>query len=263
MELVYKILIIVGLVVFVVGLTLLISWQVSKQKKATPDVDYVENLLPGIDCGKCGNKTCRNFAAKICKRIEEPSKCPIIDGDSYDKIIKNFKKLPDSKPHTCAVVKCKGGCLCEDKYHYVGAASCWCIDKLHDGVKVCPDACLGCGDCKLACRFGAISINARGVAEIDETKCVGCGECVRKCPNHLIELVPYGKNVEAICSYKGNDPKVIEGCKVSCTHCDECVKACPVGAIKDENGKIVIDENLCTHCNKCVFACPRKVISRI
>lgn len=263
MDLVYQILIIVGLIVVVVATTLLISWLVSRSKGIPANVDYVNKLLPGIDCGKCGSKNCLEFAEKVANKKCDASICPLIDSENHQKIQKGFKTATKQNTSLTAVVQCKGGCKCTDKYHYVGAESCWCVNKLHDGNKNCPVACLGCGDCVKKCRFGAISISKRGTAVVDGTKCVGCGECVKACPNELIKLVPFGKKVEAICAYTGDDKAVYDACEVSCIHCNECVKACPSGAIKNNNGKIEIDEKKCIHCNKCVFACPRKVISRI
>ena len=32
------------------------------------------------------------------------------------------------------------------------------------------------------CKFGAISLNEYGVAEIDEEKCIGCAACAKQCP---------------------------------------------------------------------------------
>ena len=263
MDLVFQILIIVGLIVLVLAITLIASWQKNKRRGIAPDVDYVNKLLPGVDCGRCGCKDCLEFANKVCNNGAEPATCPLIDKENHQKIQKSFKLRAKNRHHLMAVVKCKGGCLCNDRYHYVGAESCWCVNKLHDGKKTCPVACLGCGDCVKKCRFGAISISTRGTAVVDPSKCVGCGECVSACPNKLIHLVPYGKKVEAICSIEKKDEKVFETCKVSCSHCGECIKACPTGAIQEKDGKIVIDDKLCTRCNKCVFACPRKVISRL
>lgn len=45
-----------------------------------------------------------------------------------------------------------------------------------------------------------------------------------------------------------------------CTLCGECIDACPVGALKEEEGKIVIDESLCTLCNVCVSICEENAI---
>jgi formate dehydrogenase iron-sulfur subunit len=45
-----------------------------------------------------------------------------------------------------------------------------------------------------------------------------------------------------------------------CMHCEDagCMKACPVpGAItRDNNGAVVINQELCTGCKYCVFGCP-------
>ena len=41
---------------------------------------------------------------------------------------------------------------------------------------------LGCGACMEVCRFGAISLNSYGVAEVDESRCIGCGACENLCP---------------------------------------------------------------------------------
>jgi electron transport protein HydN len=45
---------------------------------------------------------------------------------------------------------------------------------------------------------------------------------------------------------------------VQCRHCENapCAHACPVQAIRQENGAVVIDEDLCIGCASCVLACP-------
>lgn len=42
----------------------------------------------------------------------------------------------------------------------------------------------------------------------------------------------------------------------SCVNCGACAAACPVGAIYEENGKMVIDANLCIECGACEATCP-------
>ncbi len=45
-----------------------------------------------------------------------------------------------------------------------------------------------------------------------------------------------------------------------CIHCNACIITCKkiqgIGAIRFEEKKIVVDENICTHCGQCVVRCP-------
>ncbi len=41
-----------------------------------------------------------------------------------------------------------------------------------------------------------------------------------------------------------------------CLRCGMCVGICPFGALKLENGAIVVDHKKCTLCGLCVKACP-------
>ena len=46
-----------------------------------------------------------------------------------------------------------------------------------------------------------------------------------------------------------------------CTECGSCVDSCPSEAIKEGEGKYVIDPDLCIDCGACVDACPVEAIS--
>ena len=67
-------------------------------------------------------------------------------------------------PYRAAVVACNGGC------------------RSAEGEAGCADGCIGCKACVDKCKFGAISINEYGVAEVDEEKCIHCGKCKEHCP---------------------------------------------------------------------------------
>lgn len=51
--------------------------------------------------------------------------------------------------------------------------------------RACPSACIGCGKCSKACRFGAIDV-ADNLAYITPDTCRACGACVPECPTGAI-----------------------------------------------------------------------------
>lgn len=54
---------------------------------------------------------------------------------------------------------------------------------------ITPDACIACGRCYEACRFGAIHIAGR-VYAVNPLSCEGCGYCARICPTKAITNHP-------------------------------------------------------------------------
>lgn len=253
----------IGFFVVILGI-IIISIMTSKGRKLNRNAEIIRELLPGLNCGKCGRAHCGKFALDITKGKTTVNECPYVVGSkNYFKIRQLVKRERKVHFDNVAIVRCKGGKDCQSKFDYKGDNSCACNNLLHSGDKACPFACLGCGDCMKACVYGAISISDKGCAVVDPYKCIGCGECVRFCPNDLISLVPSDKYVEVICKNTSKDTVVTRNCKVSCTHCESCVVACPYGAIQMVGDLPHIDKAKCRRCGKCVAACPNHVISRI
>ncbi len=109
--------------------------------------------------------------------------------------------------------------------------------------------------------------------KIDLTKCIGCHTCEVACKaenNTYPQSSPLtinGANAEKV-----NWRNVIEKetgvyptparefITMACNHCNEpaCLNSCPVGAIfkRDEDGVVLIDQDLCIGCRYCVWSCP-------
>ena len=244
-------------------ITLIIVIVTSKNKRLDKTSEVILELLPGLNCKKCGRVDCMQFAEDMAKGKTNMNNCPYLIGKNYKKCRQIMKKQRKVRFDNIAFVRCKGGQDCKNKFDYFGDNTCASKNLQHQGDKYCPFACLGCGDCVEACVYGAISISNKGCAIVDREKCVGCGECVSACPNKLISMIPSKKFVEVVCLNNSTDSVITRNCTVACTHCEACVVACPSGAIKMVGGIPKIDNSKCIRCGKCVAACPSHVISRI
>lgn len=251
-------------VLLVLIITVCVAVSTSKNKKLNKTSEVIRELLPNINCGNCGRRTCIEFAEDVEKGNTTISNCPYLVGKNYLRCRRIVKKQRKAHFDVVAFVRCKGGCDCKSKFEYVGDQTCSSKNLIHSGDKYCPVACLGCGDCVKACIYGAVSISKKGCAIVDKTKCVGCGECVDACPNKLIALIPSNKYVDVVCRNSASDDSTItRNCSVSCINCEACIVACPSGAIKMVGNLPQIDKEKCIKCGKCVAACPNHVISRI
>lgn len=48
-------------------------------------------------------------------------------------------------------------------------------------------SCTGCGQCAMACREKAITME-NGLPKLDDTRCLGCGQCGNACPHKAMEM---------------------------------------------------------------------------
>lgn len=145
-------------------------------------------------------------------------------------------------PYKAALVACNGGC------------------RAAKGEAGCADGCIGCGECVSVCKFGAISLNEYGVAEVNEDKCIACGKCMKVCPQEIIHIHECANYIVVKCSNKSKGVEAKKQCEVSCIGCGICEKTCTAGAVCVIDNHAVINEELCLSCGMCAVKCPRHAI---
>lgn len=91
---------------------------------------------------------------------------------------------------------------------------------------------------------------------INKKLCIGCSACVE-----------ISKNENAIALDRIIGPIVhsrkIEVNHDSCVNCFLCEENCPVGAIRLEDGQVVLDDDKCIRCVKCTHHCPVGALKRV
>ena len=254
---------IIGGVGILVGLLLGKASQVFRVVENETEI-AVREALPGNNCGACGYPGCDGLAKAIAEGKAPTNACPVGGAPVAEKvaaIMGGGAEQPSVR--MAAFVHCKGDCdKAKDLYEYVGPEVCSiAVNTPNSGPKACKYGCLGYGECKAACEFGAISL-VDGIAVVDQEKCVACGKCVAACPRHLISLVPAeGKDHHILCSSHDRALDVKKVCSVGCLGCTLCAKQCPADAIEMKENLPVIDYEKCVNCGACASKCPAKSIS--
>lgn len=234
-----------------------------------PRIDTVESLLPGANCGGCGNAGCRAFAENLVKSGDIGAfYCPVGGNAAMAKIADALGMESVEKEPMVAVVRCQGSPdKCRKTNVYDGYASCKVVNALYVGETGCRWGCIGLGDCANACEFGGVTIDpVTLLPNIDYSLCVGCGGCVKACPRHVIELRYRGKmdrRVFVSCLNQDKGTVTRKACITGCIGCGKCAKVCPFEAITVENNVAYIDFTKCKSCRKCVAECPVHAIQAV
>lgn len=155
-----------------------------------PRIEAVTDLLPGANCGGCGQAGCSSAAEAMVKG-EIPVNSCVVGGNEAAEAIGTFLgyEVSGAEP-ALACATCEGGYRAARKYNYSGLQDCRAALQLYHGFIRCENGCLGLGSCKNACRFGAIRLNPdSGLPVFEPERCVGCGSCVAACPKGIISLV--------------------------------------------------------------------------
>ncbi len=222
------------------------------------------DVLPGANCGGCGQAGCAALAHAIVTGNAPVNGCPVGGEPVGAKVAAIMGQEISAEEPKVAFVKCAGTCTkAKDKLEYTGLSDCKMMDMTPGkGAKACAYGCLGGGTCVRVCQFDAIHI-IDGIAKVDPEKCKACGKCVENCPRHLIEMKPKNKKYAVECSSKDKGPAVMKVCTAGCIGCGICQKNCPKDAIHVVDFIAHIDYDKCVSCGICANKCPKKVITKL
>ena len=219
----------------------------------------IQEKLAGANCGGCGYAGCADFAKALSQGKAELCLCGPTSKENKAEISKILGIESTDEEEKYAVVKCRGGNNCVDKFNYVGEQGCLAQANFFGGRKACDFGCLGGGTCSLACPNGGVMVKD-GVAKTNKAICDACGLCAKSCPKKLIGFIPKSAKVMVACNSLCRGKDVMNACSVGCIGCGLCAKSCPNGAIEMVNNLPVIDYKKCSGCMVCLSKCPKHCI---
>ena len=227
-----------------------------------PRLEEIEDLLPGNNCGACGEPGCQAFAGKLVNGELAPSKCTVSGGEALVEIANLLGVDVGAQEKRAARLKCAGGeGLVGRLADYRGISSCRGAVLVDGGGRACTYGCLGLGDCEEACTFDSITMNWEGLPKVNINSCTACGDCVDVCPLDLFTIEPLDNQLFVQCNSPLTGEAARSRCSVACDACGRCAADAPPGAIEIVNGLPVINwDNERQPTQSATWRCPTEAI---
>jgi Na+-translocating ferredoxin:NAD+ oxidoreductase RNF subunit RnfB len=223
------------------GALLAFAWRYLRVAE-DPRLQRLEQLLPGTNCGGCGEPGCRGFAEALAKGQRQPSGCTVASPAAVAAIAGFLGVEAGSLDRRVARLHCAGGrAQAVQIAAYEGFGNCRAAHVTGGGGKGCSWGCLGLADCQVACEFDAIAMNDNGLPVVTVDKCTACGDCVVACPRDLFELLPLRQPLLVQCRIPLAGEAARALCAVACDACGRCAQDAPPGLIRMAGNLPVID----------------------
>lgn len=207
-----------------------------------PRIEDVAGMLPGNNCGACGQAGCHAFAESVVAGRITPAQCTVMGPDGALAVAKYLGVDAGSAVRRVARVRCGGGSdLAVRRAEYRGLQTCAAAAAVAGGGKACAWACVGLADCERACTFSAIVMNDRDLPVVIPALCTACGDCVKACPKDLFTLMPVEQKLLVQCRSLIEGDAAAALCAAACTGCSRCATDGAPGLIQIQNGLAVID----------------------
>jgi RnfABCDGE-type electron transport complex B subunit len=224
-----------------------------------PKVEHITEVLPGTNCGSCGQAGCSGFAEAVAAGKAPANGCVPGGPEVAEQVAAIMGVEAAAAEPPLAVVCCRGGrAEAKERFVYRGIEDCKAAQFVSSGSKACVYGCLGLGSCVRACPSSAITMGENGLPLISEELCSGCGLCVAACPRAIIVLIPRTQRLYLGCVSQGKAKEVKASCSVGCIACTLCAgkKAPPTGGIKMEGNLPKIDYEICRDWPEANDVCP-------
>jgi RnfABCDGE-type electron transport complex B subunit len=206
-----------------------------------PRLELVEDLLPGNNCGACGEPGCVAFAEKLVVGELTPGKCTVADEMTLDQLAAFLGVDVGAEEKRIARLKCAGGLSnVRNLAEYQGMESCRAAVVVDGGGRACAWGCLGLADCERACTFDAIHMNEDTLPVVNPELCTACNDCVEVCPQDLFVLVPESHRLFVQCNSPLAGEDAIATCRVACDACGKCALDAPTGTVEMVGGLPIV-----------------------
>lgn len=227
-----------------------------------PRIDGVRDLLPGADCGACGQAGCRAFAEAVLSGSVQPAECTVMGPDEREDVATYLGIAAGDADRRVARLLCAGGRdVAPYKASYHGIESCAAAAAVTGGGKGCTWGCLGYADCAVVCDFDAIVMSSVGLPVVSPEQCTACGDCVEACPLDLFVLMAEDHHLLVQCKslLRGEAAEAV--CSVACNACGRCAIDAQPGLIQILDGLAVVDyESIELENPKAIERCPTGAI---
>lgn len=227
-----------------------------------PRLGRLETMLPGTNCGGCGEPGCKAFAESLLAGRNAPAHCTVSGAAAIDAIARFLGVAAGEQRRLVARLHCAGGrSQARQIAEYKGYANCRAASLVGGGGKGCAWGCLGLADCEVSCQFGAIAMSDNGLPVVAIDKCTACGDCVRACPRNLFELLPLAQPLLVQCKVPlaGDEARAV--CRVACDACGRCAVDAPPGLVRMAGNLPIVDYASATPAGpEVTFRCPTGAI---
>lgn len=206
-----------------------------------PRVEQVEGMLPGSNCGACGQPGCHAFAEAVVSGRAAPSGCSVSSAQGVAAIAEYLGVDAGARVQRVARLHCAGGAAHAGPVAtYQGLSTCQAASLVGGGGKACAWGCLSLGDCARACTFDAIQMGPDALPVVDPERCTACGACVDACPRGLFEIMPLDQPLVVQCSIPLSGDAARALCRVACDACGRCAADARPGVITMKNNLPVV-----------------------